>query len=1680
MRPFKHIEKTQFFFLALGLITTLTFSPVVFSQEKIILDKDQDIRASSLIRDPNKTAAGPKSVDVRSLAGAPASFGSGFNSSTPTWTKWEPIAEDDSRRADYSSPNPQYAIPSLRSLDNYKTTPQDDANSIALKIDDMLRGVSGTVADFTESGYGQTRAPEFMMTMADRAAAQAEPMYNDISAMYGDVATKTAQLKRTYETYNNSEQTQELAQKFNAQSDAMADRVAGMRRAAQGMTERAVNSRDLIDGMFEMLDEVNDSSKDASAVREKFDKHVKDVSSRFEAMASDLKKQGLDHQGSLGEARQYIASLSEYARNAKAFSGHQIDYTLQVRKYLQDIRNYLNNLVNDLAITEKDMAANEEYFRNAKIKTDNGISRDIQPMDAGGACDDLGKKLKKKLTSQQECQKDCKGVCRGHGQGCFECPSGSPDSCADVGGQPADFAWCQPGGICYDDPMMYCVPFGAVGPQGEKLQCTNCKQRPDECFQKVDPETTTLTNCMLRCWDGTCIYVGKYKEAEWDGKKESIHCYRCKTPPGPPTCEDLGWGTTWLSDCEKTCPAPGQCVKGNIKVPGAPQPPPDPNLPPPGGKQDGQCGGGQCGGVVGGGQTDGAQGGQTGGGHTVSGGKPPGSGTDGTKPNPPTGGTGATTGGGGTIAGGSPAGGTATPVTGGEKPTEGATQTPAPAPVTTQPKPQPAPKPDKPKPPEPPAPPTNPDIEFYKKWHSETMEFIRSREAMINDPKEGDSVKEEARKQLESMTKWKERIEARLKELEERERAKNQQSADEQKRREEYERTRPRYVDYGAEMRRKMQEFKLKRLKDATEALRSKLEEAKNALTGRRERLQKIEEEIKLLEAENQHFTQNKDNVNATVARDRIKQNNDRIAQLKQMRAELARKLQEVQRQYAEELEKAKTEYQRALWSVDEKARRKVESTRIDEYFDKVDELKRKEQTWELRRQTFESMVKNLEGARDEAQARGDSSAADEFQRQIDNIKRSQAEWQTTYERQINTLKDQLRDLEVRNMYEGTGPGSAAELNEQLNEYGKIFEDRLKAIQYAITKLEGMTLTREQTAQLNALRQQAEGLRGAIEGVKAKQQVLQGGNQLSAEERQRIHDTTTRVAAGSMNTDADKSFARLALESIAEEGVHNLNPFVAAKKSLAFGVGIVEGVGSALGGLAKLGWEAVDTVGEAVMVDLGFTEGGIFGTENLDSIVSMVDTVGNNANFDGVIKAVVAAGGAIDAKLNSLSKGDIDWNTANFGGEIVGEVVVGDMIVASILNKTMTAIRGVDKASDAINAGAKAADAMEDAATAVRTGERAAAEAGTHLDDTTKLPAFDPPPAGTTKLPMDVPGPTVIDDAADAGRTASKTGEVPKTPDGTAPPARAPPPDGPTTHKVADPAPAGTVARTAEQAEEAAKRVQRAGIDEFQEVTYIGPDGKPVTVKVGKELGHGSTSTVFVDPNDPTKAIRITKPGGIDGTASTRASQLDNAGRQAVESVQKPGGPIRIVEPGTPTMVNDPSSPLNGKIVEVVERVPGGDAKKVLQTQPGGRMTEGQARAFADATKELNKNGYAWMDNHTGNYGFEPVPGAPDQWRVVVLDSGGIVPMKGATTAERAQNAAALQKHLSTPEEGMREFYNTASEGMKKHMDGVERGMINQQFGNKIDYGKLGVDGIQDIGYYPFGTLDFPEVQKFF
>ena len=1630
---------------------------VVFTPHLHAANKDGKIigrdpaKALTTSRSVEKSPAGPDKFRShyagKELSPATAGFEAGFEpGQEPSWSKWQPLPEfaAEGPEESYAAWTPAGPATNLKPLDAYKISPNENPINVALKIDDMIGGLSPAVVNSAVNDITQDNLPQTMTRMADEMTGQTNRVYGDIQGMYADVDAMKAQLARNYETYNNSEQTPELAQKFNAQSETMAQRVAGMRGALDGMTQRVQLDRDLLDGMFEVLDEMGQNGQEAAQYYDQLAKHVGAAAAQLEAMTKELTRQSLAGTQAVAQARRYLAELQEYAKGNKPYAARQGDYLKQVKEYLQNTRKFLDDVLKDLEATAADLKETEEYFRKAKI--DAGPSREIIPREeaAADACEDA---KKDGLSPLKECAKSCRTVCRWKekvkGVDCYECPSGSPDSCFDVDAWPDNHPWCQPGGVCHSDPMLYCVPFGTIGPNLEHLSCTHCKKRPDECWSKVGDGTMTYTNCMTGCWDGKCVYKGKYKETEWDGKPEFIHCYKCETPPGPPSCEDLGWGYTWKSDCEKNCPESGECQSKEHKVPGAPPVPPAP--------PDGQQGGDQGGGAQGGGA-------QGGGGTTQGGGQPQGGG--GSKANPPGGTPQQPTGGGGAIAGGPSQGGQEGTPSGGQG--TGARQAP-PAPSTTQPKQPPQPNPGgQPTPPaNPPQPPDNSEISFYRNWLTETRDQIKEREDILADKKEGDAVKEEAARQLESLTREREHVEGRIKEEEQKELERQRQADEQKKRQEESGRTRTRVPDYGAETRRLEREWHLKKLKEAADALRAKLEEAQSVLTGRQERLQKIDEEVARLERENRHYTEGQatGNVDKTAAETHVRDNTARINQLKQMKAELAKKLHELQRQYDEEFQQLKTEYQRRLWAVDAGARRKADAGRTDEYFEHYNELQRREQSRELRRQTFDSMVKGLEGALAQAEADGDSGRVDELKRQIENIKRGQAEWDASQERQIENLKDQIRELELRNGYEGVGPGSPEDLSKKLGEYGTRFQNEIDNAQRAISELEKMgTRTAEQDRLLADLRMKANGLRGALDGVRARQEEIRQGSPLSAEEKQRIHDSATRVAAGAMDQDADKSFTRLALESIAEEAVHNMNPYVMAKKSLAFGVGMAQGVGSAVVGLAELGVGAVaetlDTVAEAIAVNLGAEDGWIFGTENLQAINNLPDTlsaIDDNANFDTVIKAVVAAGGAIDAQLKELAKGDIDWNTAKFGGRVVGETAAADMVIASALGKASTLIRGVDEASDAVRAGQRAVGAAEDAAQAGRTAERAGGATG-HLDDTVRLPPFEPPPSGaashlddTAKFPPFEPPPatTAVDDAADAGRLAKKADDVPASTPRETPPARGPP---------------------------------ATSIGPNSNLTYTTPDGKQVSLQTGEKLGQGSTSTAYVNADNPKQVIRVTDIGGDVAEAPT----LDRMGRQAVESVQRPDGPVRIVEKGNPVTVTDPNSPLRGKVVEVVERVENGSADQFLARQ-GGQMTSGQAQAFDAACKDLNRNGYAWLDNHTGNYGFERIPNTEDGWRVVVIDPGGIVPMRGTTLAERAENARAIQSRVNLPTEDFSSSMGfVKNPKVRKMVAGEQWGKILDECGAMIDIDSMGLHSPTDVGFYPGGLLDFPEAQKLF
>ena len=247
---------------------------------------------------------------------------------------------------------------------------------------------------------------------------------------------------------------------------------------------------------------------------------------------------------------------------------------------------------------------------------------------------------------------------------------------------------------------------------------------------------------------------------------------------------------------------------------------------------------------------------------------------------------------------------------------------------------------------------------------------------------------------------------------------------------------------------------------------------------------------------------------------------------------------------------------------------------------------------------------------------------------------------------------------------------------------------------------------------------------------------------------------------------------------------------------------------------------------------------------------------------------------------------------------------------------------------------------------------------------------------------------------------------------------------------------------------------------------FTAPDGTKIPVNTGDQLGSGLTSSAYVNAENAKQVIRVTDMGG----EVPQAVKLDQAGRTAVKNVEKALGddsPIRVVEQIKRYEVNDPTSPLHNKVVEVVERAEQGTAKNVLAKE-GGVMSDGQARAFDQATRALNDKGYAWLDSHSGKYTFEPMPGGgPDDWRVVIIDPGGIVPMKGATVADKAANARAIQSRINAPEESFQQlmkYVDKAEDRVKAGALAEERTFILEAHGKNIDMKAMGLADDPNIG----------------
>jgi hypothetical protein len=244
----------------------------------------------------------------------------------------------------------------------------------------------------------------------------------------------------------------------------------------------------------------------------------------------------------------------------------------------------------------------------------------------------------------------------------------------------------------------------------------------------------------------------------------------------------------------------------------------------------------------------------------------------------------------------------------------------------------------------------------------------------------------------------------------------------------------------------------------------------------------------------------------------------------------------------------------------------------------------------------------------------------------------------------------------------------------------------------------------------------------------------------------------------------------------------------------------------------------------------------------------------------------------------------------------------------------------------------------------------------------------------------------------------------------------------------------------------------------------------------GRRLGgRSSTSLVFEFADDPTgKIIRITltREGSV-------AFRLDMAGERAIRSLEGSTylRPLRVDRD-----LQFPGMTVQGQAVRrvvVAERVTpaleelGGGSWASL-----GRMNAAQREAYLGAIRELNAEGFVWLDNKADNFAFVPREGGGLQ--VVIFDPGGIVPLRADIARKRRISLKRLAEQAQATVNGSMSHRSPSWDQLhplKQYVD--RRQEFFDHFGGAVDYDQLGI-GPDDLAFNPRAGEDFHYLREEF
>ena len=239
-------------------------------------------------------------------------------------------------------------------------------------------------------------------------------------------------------------------------------------------------------------------------------------------------------------------------------------------------------------------------------------------------------------------------------------------------------------------------------------------------------------------------------------------------------------------------------------------------------------------------------------------------------------------------------------------------------------------------------------------------------------------------------------------------------------------------------------------------------------------------------------------------------------------------------------------------------------------------------------------------------------------------------------------------------------------------------------------------------------------------------------------------------------------------------------------------------------------------------------------------------------------------------------------------------------------------------------------------------------------------------------------------------------------------------------------------------------------------------------------LGQGSFNTAFRIDDDTIARV----PGGVGGRPKLTETIADKGGRKVFEKSGVDADRVRLVtQKKRPIKVGDaieipvPGDPHGRKMknirldpgdeIEVLENFKRGTLKDNMKNRRVKRMTAEEAIAYDKGVRELNDKGLVALDLKYDNFGFEPVREGSKDLRLVILDPGGIAPIKGRVSDTARQVQARIDGTANNP-------------GEFAHL--WKKAEILKEFGNAIDVRAIDpyLKSVDDIPFNPQGVASFP------